>query len=186
MNRNRKADSWFSRLAITALLLLTVQGYAMAAEQQAQPITPQAACAACGMYPHQYPQWQTQVIFNDGTMAAFDGGKCMFRYLLNMKKFAPDRDPAQVAAVWVKDFGTGAWIDGKTAWYVVDSKVMGPMGRELIPFATEAAANDFQKANGGTVAAFQAISMDTIKPLMGGMHHMKQGGHGAGPMHNMQ
>ena len=111
-------------------MLLTC-GSALAAGQQPQTITEKMSCAACGMYPHRYPQWQTQIIFTDGTMAAFDGGKCMFRFLLNMQKFSPERKPEQVAAVWVKDFTTGSWIDGKAAHYVIDSKELGPMGKEL-------------------------------------------------------
>ena len=31
---------------------------------------------------------------------------------------------------------------------------MGPMGKELIPFATRAAAEEFQKANGGTIEIY--------------------------------
>lgn len=133
-------------------------------------ITEGMTCAACGMYPYRYPQWQSQVIFADGTVAAFDGCKCMFRFLLNMQKFAPERKPDQVAAVWVKDFKTGKWLDGKTAHYVIDSKEMGPMGKELIPFTTRASAEEFKKANGGIIESYTNISMETIKPLMGGMH----------------
>ncbi len=152
-----------------AAMLLTC-GPAIAASPQPQAITEKMSCAACGMFPHRYPQWQTQVIFTDGTMAAFDGSKCMFRFLLNMQKFAPERKAEQVAAVWVKDFKTGAWLDGKTAHYVIDSKELGPMGKELIPFGTRAAAEEFQKANGGTIEPYANISMATIKSLMGGMH----------------
>ena len=158
-------------LALMCAAMLLTSGLAIAAAgQQPQTITEKTSCAACGMYPHRYPQWQTQIIFTDGTMAAFDGCKCMFRFLLNMQKFAPERKPEQVAAVWVKDFKTGAWLDGKTAHYVIDSKEMGPMGKELIPFATRAAAEEFQKVNGGTIETYANITMDTIKPLMGGMH----------------
>lgn len=135
-----------------------------------QTITEGMTCATCGMYPHRYPQWQTQIIFSDGTMAAFDGCKCMFRYILNLQKFAPARQPEQIAAIWVKDFKTGQWLDGKSAHYVVGSKEMGPMGKELIPFATKASAEEFQKAKGGTIKTYATINMDTIHQLMGGMH----------------
>lgn len=159
---------WLIALGLTAMLL--TGGLALASGPKPQAITEKMSCAACGMYPHRYPQWQTQVIFTDGAMAAFDGGKCMFRFLLNMQKFAPERKPEQVAAVWVKDFKTDKWLDGKAAHYVIDSKEMGPMGKELIPFATRTAAEEFQKANGGTIETYANINMATIKPLMGGMH----------------
>lgn len=160
-------------LTIVSAAMLLACGLALAAAPEPQTITEKTSCAACGMYPHRYPQWQSQVIFTDGTMAAFDGCKCMFRFLLNMQKFAPEHHPEQVAAIWVKDFKTGKWLDGKTAQYVIDSKEMGPMGKELIPFASRADAEEFQKANGGAIEPYANISMATIKPLMGGGMHMQ-------------
>ncbi len=172
MHTKQTGDTCVRRLILVVLsaAMLLISGLALAAGPEPQKITEKMSCAACGMYPHSYPQWQTQVIFTDGTMAAFDGNKCMFRFLLNMQKFAPERQPEQIAAIWVKDFKTGKWLDGKAAHYVIDSKEMGPMGKELIPFATRAAAEEFQKANGGTIEIYANISMATIKPLMGGMH----------------
>lgn len=172
MHRKQTGNTYEKQLilmVLSAVMLLT-SGLALAAGPEPQTITEGMSCAACGMYPQRYPQWQTQVIFTDGAMAAFDGNKCMFRFLLNMQKFAPERKTEQIAAIWVKDFKTGKWLDGKAAHYVIDSKEMGPMGKELIPFATRAAAEEFQKANGGTIETYANISMDTIRPLMGGMH----------------
>jgi len=160
-------------LALFTTTMLLATPLAFAAPPEPQAITEKMSCATCGMYPQRYPQWQTQVIFTDGTMAAFDGGKCMFRFLLNMQQFAPERKAEQVTAVWVKDFRTGVWLDGKTAHYVIGSKKMGPMGKELIPFASRTAAEEFQKEHGGVIETYANISMTTIKSLMGGMHmHM--------------
>lgn len=166
-------------LGLTALLLGGPLAFA-AGNTPAQPatleprtITAEMTCAACGMYPERFPQWQSQVVFADGTMAAFDGCKCMFRFLLNLQQFAPERQPGQIAAVWVKDFKTGLWLDGKEAHYVIGSKEMGPMGKELIPFATEVSAKEFQAANGGTMETYANIAMATLKSLMGGMQHMQ-------------
>lgn len=167
---------WLVTLSLTAMLLGTLPAFAAetntaaTAVPQPRAITDTMSCAACGMYPHRYPKWQAQVIFTDGTMAPFDGGKCLFRFLFNIPKFAPGHTPEQVAAVWVRDFNSGKWIDGKAAHYVVGSKEMGPMGKELIPFASRASAEEFRKANGGTIDTFANISMATIKPLMGKMH----------------
>ena len=159
-------------LAIGAAMLLTCT-LTFAAGPPHQTISEGMRCATCGMYPHRYPQWQTQVIFTDGTMSAFDGSKCMFGFLLEMKKYAPERKAEQVAAVWVKDFKTGKWLDGKTAHYVIASQEMGPMGKELIPFATRDAAEEFQKAKGGTIETYANINTATLKSLMGGMQHMQ-------------
>ena len=40
-------------------------------------------------------------------------------------------------------------IDGRTAFYVVGSDVFGPMGKELIPFAQRAQAEEFLKDHKG-------------------------------------
>lgn len=172
---NKPAKHWLIILGITAILLGSPLAFAANTQTPAAALAPQVIsetmqCAACGMFPQRYPQWQSQVIFTDGSMAAFDGCKCMFRFLLNMQKFAPERKAEQVAAVWVKDFKSGTWIDGKAAYYVIGSKEMGPMGKELIPFTAKKSAEEFQKTNGGSIEPYANIGMDTIKPLMGGMH----------------
>jgi len=132
-------------------------------------IAEDAACGKCGMFPARYQQWQTQIIFNDGTMTPFDGCKCMFSFLFNMNKFDKQHSSGDVAAAWVRDFNTGDWIEAANAHYVIGSDEMGPMGKELIPFADAAAAENFQKEHGGQTASYNAISMETLKPLMGKM-----------------
>ncbi len=132
-------------------------------------IAPDASCGKCGMFPARYPQWHSQILYTDGTMVPFDGCKCMFNYL-----FAGSDKGKEVAALWVKDFSTGAWINGKSAHYVIGSSIMGPMGKELIPFADSGSAMAFQKEHGGQLATFDSITPETMKPLMG---HSKMGGH---------
>lgn len=156
------------------LLVLALAAAIQAGQEEPREISAEKACPVCGMYPHRYPDWHAQVIFTDGSMEAFDGGKCMFRFLLNMEKFAPGRTAGQIAAIKVRDFAGAAWIDGTTAHYVVGSREMGPMGRELIPFATRAAAEEFRKTKGGSVKVYGEIDMETVAPLMGhggGGHH---------------
>ena len=167
--------------AIAALLcFITAAAHAETSAPTAYPaqtIPADRGCATCGMYPAHYPQWQQQLIFKDKSMAAFDGGKCLFRFLLNMATYDARHTLADVAMIWVKDFNTGAWTDGTKAFYVVGSNVMGPMGKEIIPFTTQEAAQKFQQQNGGAVEPYANITMDTLKPLMGGMMHMQHGGH---------
>ncbi len=75
---------------------------------------------------------------------------------------------------WVKDFNDSTRVDGAKACYVVGSNVLGPMAKELIPFATEEAARKFQQRNGDALDPYAKIAMESIKPLMGSMmHHMR-------------
>lgn len=165
-----------SRLAKSFVLLAAVFclgffAYAQASAGSGEPqeIPSDVSCGKCGMFPAKYPQWQSQIVFSDGSMTPFDGCKCMFGFMFNMAKYDPAHQSQDIANVWVKDFNSGDWVDAKNAHYVIGSEVMGPMGKELIPFADAAAAQAFQKKNGGQLAMYDTISMGTLKPLMGGM-----------------
>lgn len=154
-----------------------LQPVTAADKPQPQSIAETASCGVCGMYPARYPLWQTQIIFNDGTMVPFDGAKDMFKYLLNMGEYNKQQQRAEVAAIWVRDYAAGGWLDGESAYYVVGSSVMGPMGQELVPFATTEAAQKFQGKNGGTVSRFAEIDLEVIHEL--GMGGKKMGSHHA-------
>jgi copper chaperone NosL len=66
----------------------------------------------------------------------------------------------ELAGFWVNDMaqGTwekpapGAWVEAKSAWYVLgSSKSSGMGGSEAVPFKERVAAEDFAHANGGVV-----------------------------------
>jgi nitrous oxide reductase accessory protein NosL len=145
------------------------------AVKQPMEIPENVSCGKCGMYPAQYPRWQSQIIFKDATMTPFDGCKCMFNFLFAMDKFDKAHTRDDVLIAWVKDFDSGTWINAVDAYYVVGSNKMGPMGKELIPFADNAAAMKFQKVEEGTMMEYAEITPDVLKTLgMGGMK-MEQG-----------
>lgn len=175
--KTRNIFIFFVLVSVVGFLSLA-QGMEQSSAQP-QEITADISCGKCGMYPEKYPKWQTQIIFNDGSMQPFDGCKCMFGYLFNMGEYDKTHKGEDVSAIWVREFNSGDWINAKTAHYVIGSSKMGPMGKELIPFSDAAAAESFQKANGGQIAMYDDITMGTLKPLMGKMHMNggKMGGH---------
>jgi copper chaperone NosL len=149
-------------------------GKSTAGLMQPMVIPDDAPCGKCGMYPARYPQWQSQIIFKDGSMTPFDGCKCMFNFLFAMEKYDKMHANDDVEVAWVKDFNTGEWLNAKDAHYVVGSKVMGPMGKELIPFADSAAAAKFHQEQGGSIMMYSDINPDVMKTLgMGGMQMEK-------------
>jgi nitrous oxide reductase accessory protein NosL len=157
--------------------MLLHQG-AVASQDGPREISGDQSCGKCGMFPANYPKWQTQIIFSDGSMVPFDGSKCMFGFMFNMGKFDTTHNKGDIAKIWVRDFNSGEWTDAASAVFVVGSEEMGPMGKELIPFRNQADAEAFQKEKGGQVTAYDAVSMETLKPLMGkmggmGKMHMK-------------
>ena len=68
-------------------------------------------------------------------------------------------EPKDIAAIYVTDMGQPnsdtAWIDAKTAYYVIESKfVSGMKTVDSVPFSDLAKAEAFAKENGGRVIRF--------------------------------
>lgn len=104
---------------------------------------PKDKCPVCGMFVKKYPSWVATVGFSDGSYQHFDGAKDLFIFLHNLPRYAPDRTTAMIRTLWVKDYYSLQPINAKTAYYVIGSKVYGPMGHELIPFLKQADAQEF-------------------------------------------
>ena len=154
------------------------KGASQVAAKQPMEIPADVSCGKCGMYPAQYPRWQSQIIFKDVTMTPFDGCKCMFNFLFAMDKFDKTHSLDDVLVIWVKDFNNGSWVNAVDAHYVVGSNKMGPMGKELIPFADTGEAVKFQEMEGGTMMTYAEITPDVLKTLgMGGMKMEKGSKH---------
>ena len=122
-------------------------------------------CANCGMYTHIHPNWEQKVISLDKGTMYFDGARCMFKILLDSTT-----TPKHIEEVQVKDYYSLQYIDGKKAFYVIGSDVLGPMGNELIPFRTQSAAEEFLKDHKGEkIVLFDDVDMPLIMKLVGKM-----------------
>ena len=82
-------------------------------------------CPVCGMRVAGFPNWQCTVIFKDGFRAFFDGPKHMFKYVRDLKRYNPSRQPGDLAALFVTDYYELTPIDARKAWYIVGSDVRG-------------------------------------------------------------
>jgi nitrous oxide reductase accessory protein NosL len=119
-------------------------------------------CPVCGMFVAKYPDWLAEVVFKDGSVAFFDGAKDLYKYYLNLKKYEPKKTQADVVGIFVTEYYGTKLIDGTKAYYVIGSDVYGPMGRELIPFLTEADAKEFMADHGGK----RLLKFNDIKPVV--------------------
>jgi len=88
-------------------------------------LTPCMLRAVCGMRVAGFPNWQCTVIFKDGFRAFFDGPKHMFKYVRDLKRYNPSRQPGDLAALFVTDYYELTPIDARKAWYIVGSDVRG-------------------------------------------------------------
>jgi copper chaperone NosL len=119
------------------------------------------------MFVGKYPDWLTQIRFADGRVAFFDGVKDMMAYYHDPRAFGGKGE--KVAALWVKEYYSLAWLPAEEAHYVLGSDVHGPMGHELIPFASRAAAENFRADHkGDRILRFAEISAGLIRSLRSG------------------
>jgi copper chaperone NosL len=130
-------------LAATACFLMLTAALGLAAQKPGSPVPKEAKCPVCGMLVAKYPNWNASVGYRDGTTAYFDGPKDLFNYYLNPQKYDPAKKRADIVSITVKDYYSLASIDARQAYFVVGSNVLGPMGKELIPFARKADADAF-------------------------------------------
>ena len=115
-----------------------------------------AKCPICGMFVAKYPQW---VALYDGEKKFyFDGVKDMMKYAF-ARKLSSDK-------FYVSDYYKLSKLEATKAFYVIGSNVYGPMGSELIPFATQEEAETFSRDhNGQKVIAFDEITEALVKSL---------------------
>jgi len=125
-----------------------------------------ATCPVCGMKVAPFPDWIAQVVFADDRTLFFDGAKDLFRYLLERPRYAPDLQDPEVAAVFVTSYYDGTWIGAEEAFYVIGSDVRGPMGPELVPFATSDESEEFLRDHGGKrIVRFAEVTNEVLSLL---------------------
>lgn len=154
------------RATIILSLLLMLSVKASGSEPEPRRPSEEDKCPVCGMFVHKYVDFLAQIIFKDGTTFFFDGTKDMFKFMFGLKKYAPSKDISEIVKIYVTDYYGLTPIDGTTAYYVIGSKIHGPMGHELIPFAKADDANEFMFDHlGKEVLPFGGVTSAVIMRL---------------------
>ncbi|HMK49635.1 MAG TPA: nitrous oxide reductase accessory protein NosL [Thermodesulfovibrionales bacterium] len=154
------------RALISFVIIFLCGSIAVAEEKKPLKPSPKDKCPVCGMFVAKYPDWVAEIVFRDGSIVFFDGCKDMFKYYFDMKKYTPKKTRADIDSIFLIEYYDFKFVDGMQAYYVLGSDVFGPMGRELIPFAKEADANEFLKDHKGKrVLKFKDVTQETLKLL---------------------
>jgi copper chaperone NosL len=149
---------------LLSLFLIISTGHAM----DTQPVKPQPGdrCPVCGMFVAEYPDWGSEIMYQDGTVLFFDGAKDLFKFYFAPQKFKSDKKHQNIKAIYVTEYYDLSFIDATNAFYVIGSDVLGPMGRELIPFKTEKDAREFLRDHQGKeIILFTDVDPHLIKTL---------------------
>ena len=121
-------------------------------------VTKKDKCPICGMYLHYYPTWVTRITYSDKKVYSFDGIKDMLKYYFKHQK--------GIKSIWIQDYYTLKTLDARKAFYVIGSDVYGPMGHELIGFATLKSAKNFSLDHKGKdILSFREITPKVVRSL---------------------
>lgn len=149
------------------LILVSAFGALLLAGAASGPRPPgsKERCPTCGMLVAPYEAWIAQAHLADGSIAWFDGSKCLFRFLLTRPKGEGHGSKA-VAAGWVTGYYDLKPIPLEKAWFVTGSDVTGPMGAELVPLPTRKEAEEFSADHKGrSIVRSSEVTLELLSSL---------------------
>jgi copper chaperone NosL len=154
---------WSSLLILSLILGIVSSGEAVAQEVE---ITKKDRCPVCGMFVYKYPKWVAQIYFKDGATYFYDGAKDMFKHIFNTQKYTPGKTAETITKIFVTDYYEVELIDAKSAYFVIGSDVLGPMGHELLPFKDQESAQEFlEDHEGKSILRYQDVTPAIIESL---------------------
>lgn len=155
-----------SRLLGVLCLLVPLLQPAWAGPVDTPSPAPADTCPVCGMFVAKYPDWIATVLYRDGHAHHFDGAKDLFKYFLDLPKWAPGHRGEDISHIGVTEYYGVTRIDARRAWYVIGSDVLGPMGHELIPLQAQEDAEDFLRDHAGKhILRFDDVTLELLRNL---------------------
>lgn len=171
------------RLAALTLTIALAVAAAPAADDAVAPVQPGDGdrCPVCGMRVAPHAAWIAQVVFVDGSALFFDGSKDLFKYLFSRNDLAPEKRDLEIVATFVTSYYDLQLIPAGSAYFVVGSDVLGPMGPELVPHPSLTEAQEFLRDHAGRrIVPFDEVTAELVETLHGGhgRGHKPKPGHG--------
>lgn len=108
----------------------------------------QDVCDECGMIINEQ-RFAASYVNKAGEVWRFDdiGGMLAYDHKSN----------EEVHIYWVHDYTTETWIDASQATFVLDRKLVTPMGWGVIAFMDMVGAETYVAANGGVIVSFATL-----------------------------
>lgn len=134
------------KIHILILALAIAMPAAASAKKLPAPVTVQekTPCAECGMYIQgEGLRFASEIILDDGKVKYFcDLGDLFVFYEVH-------RNKERIAAIYVKDYLSGEWVEGRGAAYLSGAKVTTPMRYGILAFKDLKSAEKFRRERGG-------------------------------------
>ena len=115
----------------------------------------------------QYPKWLCEAILENGKTMQFISVKSMMQVYQHQEYFEKHQlIESPIKTLYVQDYMSGEKIEADKAVYLFGSKIVGPHGDDLVPFASEERAKLFMMKNGGTkILPYAKLSKGLIRYL---------------------
>ena len=124
-------------------------------------------CSICGMPVHKHLKFATGIELVDGTAFYFCGTQCLVRAWLQPDIYLGTPKESVKRSI-VTSYFSGNHIQGKDAFFIMGSDVMGPMGPSLIALSNEKERDSFIGRHGGTaVYGITAVSKTILEQASG-------------------
>lgn len=117
--------------------------------------TAKTRCAECGMYPARFPEHRSQIKTEDGNTKHFCSTHCLINFLSD-----PNHTPK---SVWVSIPQEQSYEYAMGLYYLVGSDIMGPMGKEALPYRNKAVAATAAQKHGGRVVQFSELNPKVVQ-----------------------
>ena len=130
-------------------------------------VSKEDTCSICGMPIHKHLRFATGIEIKDGAAFYFCGTQCLIRAWLKPEIYIGVPKENLKTSV-VTSYFNGENLNGKNAFFIMGSDVMGPMGPSMIALATEREKEAFISRHGGTsVFGIDSISKATWEKANG-------------------
>ena len=96
-------------------------------------------------------RYAAEAVDGEGSAYKFDNAACMARFVREHGL------QSRVAAYYIADYRTRAWLDARRASYAKSAEIPSPMASGIAAFSDEAEAQRFAAARRGQTIAFEAL-----------------------------
>jgi len=117
-------------------------------------------CTVCGMYPARFPNHNSQIWTKSGKTIHFCSTKCLVNFNAEPEKYM--KEPVTTKMAWVTLYSNGMYESAFGPYYVVGSKIHGPMGMEALPFKAKKDAEEFVEIQGGKIVSFSQLTPELV------------------------
>lgn len=154
---------WILMTAGLGIYVLLLSGTTMAEDVKGPPaavhapdpdgslrLDPGDHCPICGMFPARLPEYAAALQLNDNRTFYFCSNRCLVGAWRNSETYLGVPADA-IKRVIVLDYFDGTPVDGRSAWWIAGSDVIGPMGPALVTLKADDQVAVFKERHGGSL-----------------------------------